>query len=144
MRVPGFVALAALLAGSAASAAVDEFVMIVHPTVAGTRIRRADLASLFLKQVNLWGNGAPAVPVDQSGTSAVRRAFSEAVLGMSPTAALQYWQKRMLSSNPARPPAVKGTDEEVITFVAKTKGAVGYVSTAAVLPLEVKTIAVLE
>jgi len=144
MRVPGVVALAAFLAGSAASAAVDEFVVIVHPTVSGTRIRRADLAPLFLKQVTQWGNGATAVPVDQSGASAVRKAFSESVLGMSPTAAPQYWQKRMLSSNPARPPAVKGTDEEVIAFVAKTKGAVGYVSTAAVLPPEVKTIAILE
>ena len=79
------------------------------------------------------GPGA-AVPVDQSGTSAVRKAFSEAVLGMPVATAVQYWQKQMFRTNPLRPPAVKGSDAEVIAFVAKTEGAVGYVSKAAALP----------
>jgi ABC-type phosphate transport system substrate-binding protein len=84
------------------------------------------------------------VPVDQSGTSPVRSAFSEAVLGMPVATAVQYWQKQMFAANPLRPPAVRGSDAEVIAFVAKTQGGVGYVSKAAVLPPEVKAVAVIE
>ena len=39
---------------------------------------------------------------------------------------------------------MKGSDEEVIAFVAKTEGAVGYVSKAAVLPAGVKAVAVID
>ena len=131
------------LAAAVPSPAADEFVVIVHPSVAGTSVRRSDLAAVFLKSAR-WGTGATAVPVDQSGTSAVRSAFSEAVLGMPVATAVQYWQRQMFQPNPLRPPAVKGTDAEVIAFVAKTEGAVGYVSKAATLPAGVKTVAVIE
>jgi hypothetical protein len=59
-------------------------------------------------------------------------------------AAVQYWQKQMFAANPLRPPAVKGSDAEVIAFVAKTEGAVGYVSKAAALPPEVKAVALID
>jgi len=58
--------------------------------------------------------------------------------------AVQYWQKQMFAANPLRPPAVKGSDAEVIAFVAKTEGAVGYVSKATTLPPGVKALAVID
>jgi ABC-type phosphate transport system substrate-binding protein len=137
-------AIALGMGGGAWAAAADDFVVVVHPSVVGTSIRRADLAAVFLKKAARWGAGGTAAPVDQSGTSAVRRSFSEAVLGMSPAAAVQYWQKQMLSANPLRPPAVKASDEEVLAFVATTEGAVGYVSKAASLPAGVKAVALID
>jgi ABC-type phosphate transport system substrate-binding protein len=137
-------ALGLCLGGGAWAAAADDFVVVVHPSVAGTNIRRPDLAAVFLKKATRWGAGGTAAPVDQSGTSAVRRSFSEAVLGMSPTAVVQYWQKQMLSSSPLRPPVVKASDEEVLAFVAATTGAVGYVSKAASLPAGVKAVALID
>jgi hypothetical protein len=58
--------------------------------------------------------------------------------------ALQYWQKQMFASTPLRPPGVKGSDAEVIAFVAKTEGAVGYVSRSAALSPEVRAVAIIE
>ena len=63
---------------------------------------------------------------------------------MPVAAALQYWQKQMFGSSPVRPPAVKGSDAEVIAFVAKTEGAVGYVSKAATLPAGVRAVVVID
>jgi ABC-type phosphate transport system substrate-binding protein len=91
-----------------------------------------------------WGGGQAVVPVDQSGASVVRKAFSDKVLGMPVATALQYWQKQAFAMSPLRPPAVKGSDAEVIAFVAKTEGAVGYVSRAAELPPEVKPVELIE
>jgi hypothetical protein len=144
VRLPCGLAIAVLLALPAPSPGADDFVVIAHPSVAGVNVRRADLAAVFLRTAARWGSGAPAVPVDQSGTSPVRSAFSQAVLGMPLATAVQYWQKQMFAANPLRPPAVRGSDAEVIAFVEKTVGAVGYVSKAATLPAGVKAIAVIE
>lgn len=137
-------ATALTLGAAVPSIAADEFVVVVHPSVAGASIRRPDLAALFLKTATRWGDRSPAVPVDQSGTSAVRKAFCDSVLGMPVAAALQYWQKQMFGGSPLRPPAVKGSDAEVIEFVEKTEGAVGYVSKAASLPAGVRAVVVID
>jgi ABC-type phosphate transport system substrate-binding protein len=137
-------AIALGLAASAASEAADAFIVVVHPAVPGRNIRRSDLAAVFLRKAARWGGGATAIPVDQSGTSPVRKAFSEAVLGMPVAAVVQYWQKQMFATSPVRPPAVKRSDAEVIAFVARTEGAVGYVSNAATLPADVKALAIIE
>jgi hypothetical protein len=144
MRQRLWLATALILAAAVPSPAADEFIVIVHPSVAGTNVHRGDLAAVFLKKAPRWGTGVPAVPVDQSGTSAVRNAFSQSVLGMPVAAAVQYWQKQMFDTRPLRPPPVKGSDADVIEFVAKTEGAVGYVSRAATLPAGVKAIAIIE
>jgi ABC-type phosphate transport system substrate-binding protein len=124
--------------------AAEAFVVIVHPSVGGTQVRRGDLAGLFLMKVTRWGDRSPAQPVDQSGASPVRKAFSEAVLGMPVATVLQYWQKQMFDTRPLRPPLVKASDAEVIAFVSRTTGAVGYVSGGAALPPGVKALAVID
>lgn len=135
------IALMPVLGAATAAPAADEFVVIVHPSVVGTSIKRADLAAVFLKKAARWaGGGGLAVPVDQSGTSPVRKAFSEAVIGQPVANVVQYWQKLMFTSSAQRPPFVKASDADVIAFVAKTAGAVGYVNAGTPLPPEVRTL----
>jgi ABC-type phosphate transport system substrate-binding protein len=141
------IALALALSPAAAgvAAAAEAFVVIVHPSVTGASIRRADLGAVFLKKALRWsGGGGLAVPVDQSGTSPVRIAFSEGVLGQPVAQVVQYWQKQMFSAARLAPPPVKGTDAEVIAFVAKNAGAVGYVAPGTTLPPEVTTLALID
>jgi ABC-type phosphate transport system substrate-binding protein len=139
------VVIAAAIVGTARSGrGADEFVVIVNPSVTGSQMHRRDLASLFLKKATHWGDRSVAVPVDQSGVSAVRHAFCEAVLDMPVATVLQYWQKQAFGATPVRPPVVKTSDWEVVAFVAETKGAVGYVSSTLPLPPTVKVIAVME
>ena len=136
-------ALAVALAGTAA--ATDSFVVIVNSSVAGTSVRRADLAAVFLKKAVRWGDGSPASPVDQSGTSPVRKGFSEGVLQMPVMAVVQYWGRQLASlAASMRPPTVKASDEEVLVYVAKTTGAVGYVSSGTALPPGVKAVTVID
>ena len=144
MRLLTALVLVLGLAAPAVSPAADDFVVIAHPTLAGSNIRRADLAAVFLRKAVRFAAGGVATPVDQSGTSPVREAFSEAVLGMPVATVVQYWQKQMFAKNPLRPPLVRGSDAEVIAFVAENPGAVGYVSKAAALPAGVKAIDLIE
>jgi ABC-type phosphate transport system substrate-binding protein len=125
--------------------AAESFVVIVNSSVPGASVHRADLAAVFMKKAVRWGDGSLASPVDQSGTSPVRKAFSDAVLQMPVTGVLQYWQRQLLSpSAQLRIPIVKGSDAEVLAYVAKTGGAVGYVAAGATLPPGLKAIAIID
>jgi len=143
-RLLAGLAVALVLGSAAASFAADPFVVIVNPSVTGTTVRRPDLAAVFLRKVVRWGDRSQAVPVDQSGTSPVRQAFSEAVLKMPLSTVLQYWQKEMFGTSPRHPPLAKPGDAEVIAFVAKTPGSVGYVSVGATLPSSVRAVEVVD
>jgi ABC-type phosphate transport system substrate-binding protein len=132
---------AMLLAGVAPVVTADaSFRVIVHPQVKGTQIPRAALTSIFLKQAPKWGDGSPVLPVDQSVRSPVRHAFSNDVLQQGLVQVQVYWQRKMATGQV--PPPVKSSDEEIISFVASTPGAIGYVSATTPLPDSVREVAV--
>ena len=118
--------------------AARPYQVIVHREVKGTRIPRPILSSIFLKQAPNWGDGSPILPVDQSLQSAVRRSFSDDILSQGVIQVQVYWQRRM--SKGVTPPPVKGSDDEVVRYVASTPGAIGYVTATTPLPESVKLI----
>jgi ABC-type phosphate transport system substrate-binding protein len=144
IAIVAFVGLAAVvgLAGHVAAAADPSFRVIVHPDVSGTQVPRAILSSIFLKDVQRWGDGSPVAPVDQSMASPVRAAFSERVLGR-PVEGVQFlWHQKMIKG--VAPPPVKSSDADVIAFVAERKGAIGYVTADTPLPSSVKALKVVD
>jgi hypothetical protein len=139
-RSLGAAAVLVLLAGAAQA---QTFKLIVHAGNPGTSIRKSDALELFLKKAGKWGNGVPAIPVDQSVTSPVRARFSDVVLGLPTVAVQQHWQ-RQLSAGRGTPPQVKTSDEQVIAFVRDNPGAIGYVSDTVTLPEGIKELKLIE
>jgi ABC-type phosphate transport system substrate-binding protein len=133
----------ALLLLAPVAVQAESFKLIVQAANPGTSIKKADALDLFLKRATKWGNGVPAVPVDQSITAPVRARFSDVVLGLPTIAVQQHWQRQMAAGKGA-PPPVKTSDEQVIAFVRDNPGAIGYVSEAAVLPEGVKELKLVE
>ncbi len=132
----------AVLAPGAAPAASAEgrFRVIVHPQVKGNQIPRAALSSIFLRRAPKWGDGSAVRPVDQSLRSPLRIWFSTDVLQRDLMEIQMYWQREIASGHV--PPPVKSSDEEIVSFVASTPGAIGYVSAGTALPDAVREIAV--
>jgi len=120
------VALCAAVATPTAAAA-EGYTIVVPTEHLGGAISRKDLADVFLKRATRWGSGDPIHVVDQSLRSDVRVSFTHDVLEMSSLAVMTYWQQQ-LSRGGQRPPQVKGSDTEVLEFIAKTPGSIGYVS----------------
>lgn len=116
------------------------FTVIVHPAVEGAQIPRAVLSSLFLLEIRRWGDGQEVRPVDRSIRSTVRTAFTREVLSMPVDGLQRYWNARIMKG--MMPPPVRETDGDVVEFVARTKGAIGYVSSTLPLPPTVKVVAV--
>jgi ABC-type phosphate transport system substrate-binding protein len=134
-------AVALLATGAAQVVSADApFRVIVHPQVKGSQIPRSALTSIFLKQAPRWGDGSAVLPVDQSLRSPVRKVFSNDVLQQGLVEVQVYWQRRMATGT--TPPPVKTSDEEIVSFVASTPGAIGYVSSSMPLPDSVREVVV--
>ncbi|HMJ09829.1 MAG TPA: hypothetical protein VK524_00415 [Polyangiaceae bacterium] len=121
-----------LATARAGEPAAPAFRVVVHPDHRTSSITQELLANLFLKKVGRWDSGARAQPVDQLPSSAVRQQFSQSVLKRSVAAVRSYWQQRIFSGRGVPPPALD-SDQAVISYVQKEKGAVGYVSPSAKL-----------
>jgi ABC-type phosphate transport system substrate-binding protein len=133
----------ALAATSASASGAQEFQVIVHPSVQGTRITRANLSALFTGKTSSWGDKTPAMPVDQSAKAPVRRAFAVSIIGLSMGELQMYWQRR-ISTDRLFPPPIKASDQQVLEYVAANAGAVGYVGADTPIPEGVRVIAVVD
>lgn len=106
------------------------YVVIVEPSNELTSVERKFLEDIFLKKITRWPNGSAVRPADLAPNSAVRRKFTEEVLNRSVEAVQGYWQQRIFSGRDVPPPEFD-TDHDVIDYVLKHAGGVGYVSGAA-------------
>jgi ABC-type phosphate transport system substrate-binding protein len=119
----------ALLAAPRTRASSPSFRLIVNPANAVASVDRKFVADAFLKKTTRWPSGEPIRPVDLGSESSTRRRFSDDVLGRSVAAVKSYWQQMIFSGRAVPPPELE-SDEEVIRYVAKYPGAVGYISGA--------------
>jgi ABC-type phosphate transport system substrate-binding protein len=106
------------------------YVVIVEPSNEVTSVERKFLEDLFLKKITRWPNDSAVRPADLAPNSAVRRKFTEEVLKRSVEAVQGYWQQRIFAGRDVPPPEFD-TDHDVVDYVLKHVGAVGYVSGAA-------------
>jgi ABC-type phosphate transport system substrate-binding protein len=123
--------LLALVSGLSAVGADGRppFRVITSPNNGVSSLERKFLVDAFLKRATRWPNDELIRPVDLDADSPVRRAFSEDVLKRSVSAVKSYWQQMIFSGRGVPPPELD-TDEQVVRFVLRNSGAVGYVSGA--------------
>lgn len=112
--------LLALLLPQLANAA--DVVVISHP---GTSISAGDVKDVFLGEKQ-FASGTKLVPVDNAS---LQDNFLSKFLDMAASKYTSAWTKKSFRDG-LTPPAMKSGDAEVIDFVKRTPGAVGYVSSA--------------
>jgi ABC-type phosphate transport system substrate-binding protein len=114
-------------AGARVASGAEGFRIIVNPDNPVSSLDRRFLADVYLKKATRWSNDEAIRPVDLGPGSAVRRLFSDDVLKRSVSAVKSYWQQMVFSGRGVPPPELD-SDGEVVKFVLKNRGAVGYVS----------------
>jgi len=112
--------------------------VIASKDVEVTEISAEDLKQIFLETETSLG-GAKVKPVLQRGGEA-HEAFLKQILGKS-GADLDEYYKSLIFSGKGAAPRVLASDAAVVSFVAMSKGAIGYVSAAAI-PMGVKKITI--
>ncbi len=122
--------LFSVLVGLSLTIQAQTFKIIVNPDNQITTISAKDASDYFLKKETKWANGKTVVPVDLSAKSSVREDFSTTIHGKSVAAIKSYWQQFVFAGK-GTPPIEKATDAEVVDFVKKNPGAIGYISASA-------------
>ena len=129
------------LAPARAEPAPLAYQVIVNVKNPQTTVDRELATQTFFKKVVIWPHGGVIKPVDLPMDSPVRRQFSQEVLGRSISAVRNYWLQIVFSGRGVPPPEFP-SDEDVVRYVAREPGAIGYVShradTRAVRVLTVK------
>jgi ABC-type phosphate transport system substrate-binding protein len=106
------------------------FQVIVNPANPVTSVERRFLLDAFLKKVTRWPHDELIRPADLDAGSAVRRRFSDQVLRRSVTAVKSYWQQLVFSGRDVPPPELD-SDWQMVRYVLKYPGAIGYVGPGA-------------
>ncbi|MEM1176707.1 MAG: hypothetical protein AAGM22_00055 [Acidobacteriota bacterium] len=109
------------------------YVMITHPETPHDSLSKNQASSLLLKKRSRWPDSdLKAAPVDLDGKSEVREFLSRDLHSRSVSSIKSYWQKQIFSGRNSPPPELSN-DAEVIAWVSKNPGAIGYVSPRASL-----------
>jgi ABC-type phosphate transport system substrate-binding protein len=109
-----------------------DFRVVIHPDNPVSSISQEFVTDVFLKRTTRWHDGEAAHPADQRADANVRKSFSDSVLRRSVSAVKRYWQQRIFSGRELPPPELE-SDDAVIGYVLKHRGAIGYVSGSAKL-----------
>lgn len=114
--------------------------VIANPGVGAASVSTDELKAIFLGTKASLSDGGHVEPVLSKGGPA-HEAFLKEVLGKT-DAALQTYYRSLVFTGKGSMPKTLTSDAEVAAYVAKTKGAIGYVSpgasTAGVKTLEIK------
>jgi TonB family protein len=115
----------ASLATVPAKALVSEVKVIANPTVKTTQISAGDLKRAFLLETNSLKDGTHVEPVLRRSGPA-HEAFLRDFLDINDQA-LQTYYRTLVFTGRASMPRTLGSDAECVAYVAKTRGAIGYV-----------------
>lgn len=133
-----FAAACGLLVAPLCARAADVKV-IANNSVSANSVSSGDLQAVFLLDKDSLG-GSHVEPVLEKG-GAAHEAFLKEYLGKNDSALQAFYRSLVFTGKGSMPKSV-ASDAEVVAYVAKTKGAIGYVSSATttdgVKTLEVK------
>lgn len=126
--------------GAASLAAGGDIKIIANQSVGASSISTEELRGVFLATRTALSDGSRVEPVLLKG-GATHEAFVKEHLGKTDEA-LQNYYRSLVFSGKGSIPKTLGTDAEAVAYVARTKGAIGYVSAGAstegVKTLEIK------
>ena len=114
--------LASLSAASAASAGAADLYLITHSALT---LQPSEVRDVYLGEKQFSG----AVRLRPVDNAAVQEAFLAKVMHMPASVYGTSWTKKAFREG-LTPPQLQSTDSEVVEFVKRNEGAVGYVTTA--------------
>lgn len=125
---------AVLLAGilacwTAAAAFAADVKVIANPSISASSLSSDELQRIFLQTKSSLEDGTHVQAVlEKSGST--HEAFVKAYLGKT-DAALQTYYRSLVFTGKGSMPKTVSSDAEMVSFVSRTKGAIGYISASA-------------
>ena len=117
---------AALVALASFDARGETVKVIVNASLGAQEISAQDLKSVFLLEKNSLSDGTHVEPVLRKNGE-MHKAFVKRFLGLDDDGLQRLYSSRVFSGQGSMPKTL-GSDAEVVAYVRKTRGAIGYVS----------------
>ena len=117
----GFMALI-LFCGSVGA----QSVLIVNNSVSQASITKEDVMRVFLGKKKKWDR-RDRIRVCALKRGAVHEAFLKEYVSRTPSKYTSFWKIAIVSGT-ASPPKFFDSEEDLITYIRKTAGAIGYIS----------------
>lgn len=115
----------------------SSFKVVVNDSNSAESLSKSEVSRLFLKKDTRWKSGFKASPVDQLPQSKIRAEFSDSIHSKKIDWVKKYWNKLIFSGRLTPPPELE-SDRQVLEYVRRNVGAVGYVSARTALGEGVK------
>ncbi|HEY7211468.1 MAG TPA: hypothetical protein VH477_14430 [Bryobacteraceae bacterium] len=116
----------------AADAGRIDIKIIANPSVRASEISRDDLNRIFLMTKSSLGATEHVEPVLEKGGAAYEM-FLKSYIGRTDSALMTYYRSLVFTGKASIPKSF-ASDSDVALYVAKTKGAIGYVTSDAKTP----------
>lgn len=131
-RLKGWARAAAVTLGVAlpANTWAADVVVIAHPASSTPSLTKAELQDIFTGRKTRWTSGGAIVPVLVE-VQATHEGFLATYVQKTP-AQFDTWWKKQIFTGKASPLRSMKTERDVVDFVSRTDGAIGYVSKGAV------------
>jgi len=126
---PAFKILFALVCLGTVAASASDVKVIANLSVKSDTISRSELRRIFLLEVSSLDNGTHVQPVLQK-EGWLHEVFLREFLDTNKQSLSDYYGTMVFTGKAAMPKEL-ASDKEVISYVARTKGAIGYVSNPA-------------
>jgi ABC-type phosphate transport system substrate-binding protein len=130
-QLPRVIACTVLLSCLFTGTVFAEIAVITNKATPAASLSASQVRAIFLKKSTKFPNGSTAIPGDQNTNTTIYENFGKKLLKKKPNQLSAYWSKRIFSGK-AVPPDVIGNDDDMMAWVAKTRGSVGYVDAHAV------------
>jgi hypothetical protein len=114
---------------TAVTASAGDIKVIANPSVGASSVSADEIKGVFLATKTSLSDGSHVEPVLEKDGPA-HEAFLKQFIGKTDTA-LETYYRSLVFTGKASMPKTLAADAEVVAYVAKTKGAIGYVSAAA-------------
>ncbi|MGH7601927.1 MAG: hypothetical protein ACREOI_36655, partial [bacterium] len=111
-----------------AATSSGQVVVIAHKSVPMDTIKKSVLLDFYACDIKKWSDGQPVIVLDLKLQNGIRAAFYS-YLGKSSSRMKSIWLKKLLSGE-GDPPEAMNSEEELLSKVAATAGAIGFVSKA--------------
>jgi hypothetical protein len=127
-----FLAAGALCMCAAINAHAGDIKIIANSSVLVSDVSADDLKRVFLATKTSLSDGSRVEPIVQKG-GGVHEEFLKKYLGKTDSG-LDTYYRSLVFTGKGTIPKTFSTDSEVAAYVAKTKGAIGYVSASTAAP----------
>lgn len=115
--------------------------IVSHPSNPISELNEAQLRAIFSLQMTTWSDGSPIVVLRLASSNPTHKAFCKHRLKVLPQQLEAVWERLVFTGQRPRP-RMMNDEQEMLSAIASTPGAIGYITGEHDHAVKIKTLPV--